>query len=79
MIDRGSPVAPWRQIYALLKGEIESGELAAGDAVPSIVSLKQTYGVALTTARKALTALREEGLVVTSPMGTFVAGKQAPR
>jgi DNA-binding GntR family transcriptional regulator len=27
----------------------------------------------MTTVRKALTALKAEGLVVTSPMGTFVA------
>jgi len=79
MIDRGSPVAPWRQIYTLLKGQIERGELAPGDAVPSITTLKQTYGVALTTARKALTALREDGLVVTSPMGTFVTDRRTPR
>jgi GntR family transcriptional regulator len=72
MIDRGSPVAPWRQIHALLRAQIESGELAPGDAVPSLVTISQTYGVATTTARKVLAALREEGLVVTSPMGTFV-------
>jgi hypothetical protein len=27
----------------------------------------------MTTAQKVIVALREEGLVVTSPMGTFVA------
>jgi DNA-binding GntR family transcriptional regulator len=32
--------------------------------------------VALTTVQKALGALKAEGLVVTSPMGTFVAEKQ---
>ena len=47
--------------------------------MPSIITLKQTYGVALTTARKALTALREDGLVVTSPMGTFVTDRRTPR
>ena len=41
--------------------------------VPSIVTLAQTYEVALTTVRKALDALKADGLVVTSPMGTFVA------
>ena len=44
-----------------------------GSRLPSIVSLAQQYEVALTTVRKALDALKEEGLVVTSPMGTFVA------
>jgi GntR family transcriptional regulator len=67
------PVAPWRQIHADLVRQIESGELAPGSRVPSIVTLAQTYEVALTTVRKALDALKAGGLVVTSPMGTFVA------
>ncbi len=67
------PVAPWRQIYALLRAQITSGELAPGDRLPSITSLAQHYEVAMTTVRKALDALKAEGLVVTSPMGTFVA------
>jgi GntR family transcriptional regulator len=66
------PVAPWRQIHAILRAQITSGELAPGDRLPSITSLAQQYGVAMTTARKALDALKDEGLVVTSPMGTFV-------
>jgi DNA-binding GntR family transcriptional regulator len=67
------PVAPWRQIHAQLRAEIEAGRLAPGDRLPSIVDLAETYGVALTTVRKALDALKAEGLIVTSPMGTFVS------
>jgi GntR family transcriptional regulator len=67
------PVAPWRQIYARLREQIDSGQLAPGDRLPSITDLSQGYGVALTTARKALDRLKADGLVVTSPMGTFVA------
>jgi GntR family transcriptional regulator len=66
------PVAPWRQIHADLVRQIESGKLAPGARVPSIVTLAQTYGVATTTVRKALDVLKADGLVVTSPMGTFV-------
>jgi GntR family transcriptional regulator len=66
------PVAPWRQIHAHLLAKIEAGELPPGSRVPSIVALAQDYGVALTTVRKALDALKADGLVVTSPMGTFV-------
>jgi DNA-binding GntR family transcriptional regulator len=67
------PVAPWRQIHAALRADIESGRLAPGDRLPSIVDLAETWGVALTTVRKSLDALKAEGLVATSPMGTFVA------
>jgi GntR family transcriptional regulator len=67
------PVAPWRQIHAVLRAQIEDGRLAPGDRLPSITDLSQTYEVALTTVRKALDALKAEGMVVTSPMGTFVS------
>lgn len=70
------PVAPWRQLHALLRAQITSGELAPGDRLPSITSLAQQYGVAMTTVRKALDALKAEGLVVTSPMGTFVTAPE---
>ncbi len=67
-------MAPWRQIHADLVKQITSGELQPGDRLPSIVSLAQQYGVALTTVRKALDVLKADGMVVTSPMGTFVTG-----
>lgn len=73
------PVAPWRQIYALLRAQIDSGELPPGARVPSITTLAQEHKVALTTIRKALDQLKAEGLTVTSPMGTFVAEKKTPR
>ena len=66
------PVPPWRQIHADLVRKIESHELVPGARVPSIVTLAQDYGVALTTVRKAMDVLKADGLVVTSPMGTFV-------
>lgn len=66
------PVAPWRQILAALRGQIEDGSLAPGDRLPSITALAQEYEVALTTVRKALDQLKAEGLVETSPMGTYV-------
>ena len=68
------PTAPWRQIYAIYRGKIESGELAPGARLPSIKGLAQEYGVAPSTAQKVLTALRDEGLVETGVMGTFVKG-----
>jgi len=41
--------------------------------VPSIRTLAQEYDVATTTEQKVIEALRDEGLIVTSPMGAFVA------
>jgi DNA-binding transcriptional regulator YhcF (GntR family) len=73
VIMRDGPVAPWRQIAQIYRDRIASGELAPGARLPSIRSISQEYEVATTTAQKVLEALRDEGLVVTSPMGTFVA------
>lgn len=73
MINRDSPVAPWRQIAQVFRDKIAAGELAPGDRLPSIASLAQEYEVATTTAQKVIQSLKDEGLAVTSPMGTFVA------
>ena len=66
------PVPPWRQILAIYRERIESGELKHGDRLPSIKGISQEYGVAMSTAQKVIEALRDEGLAVTSVMGTFV-------
>jgi GntR family transcriptional regulator len=75
VIMREGPVAPWRQIARIYRDRISSGELAPGDRLPSIRSISQEFEVATTTAQKVIEALRDEGLVVTSPMGTYVTEK----
>jgi DNA-binding GntR family transcriptional regulator len=76
MPDREGPIPPWMQVRGILRNMILSGELAPGAMVPSIVTIHQEYGIAKTTARKVLAALRDEGLIITTPgWGSFVAGK----
>ncbi len=58
-----TPNPPYAQIAAALRDQINSGELAPGDRVPSTRELTRQWGVAMATATKALTALRQEGLV----------------
>jgi DNA-binding GntR family transcriptional regulator len=57
------PAPPYQQIAAEIRNRIESGELRAGDRVPSVRSLMRDYGVALATAQRALTTLRAEGYI----------------
>jgi len=64
-IDHDAAVPPYRQLAAILRGQIAAGELAPGAPVPSVKRLRQEYGVAETTARKAVALLRDEGLVET--------------
>jgi GntR family transcriptional regulator len=75
MINRSSVVPPWQQLADLLRSRIESGVLAPGDRVPSVVALAQEYELAAGTVRKALAQLHREGLVESRVgWGTFVTG-----
>lgn len=68
---------PYRQLAAILRGKIESGELAPGTQLPSILALSGEYGVATITVRKALAVLKAEGLVTgVAGYGTFVSEEQ---
>lgn len=67
----GTPV--YQQLAAILRGQIESGELEPDRPLPSLVTLVQTYGVARETARKAVKVIVAEGLARVVPgRGVFV-------
>ena len=62
------------RLAVLLRGQIESGELAPGKPAPSITTLSQEHGIARQTAAKALRMLESEGLVIRYPgLGYYVA------
>ncbi len=61
-IDPDKPIPLYQQLAAILRGQIERGELTG--RVPSIKTLAQTHGVAMGTAERALTLLRDEGLII---------------
>ena len=68
-----APVPRYRQIAAILRERIESGELEPDRPIPSEAQIQQEFGVSRETVRKAVALLREEGYVVTVPgMGTYV-------
>jgi GntR family transcriptional regulator len=72
-IQRGIDQPVYVQLAAILRRMIESGELAPRYPLPSKTTLKQDYGVADTTASKAVRLLKEEGLVRTvQGLGIFV-------
>ena len=65
---------PYRQIAAIIKRGILSGQYPADTRIPTESELVEAYEVARSTARRAVAALREEGLVYTVPArGTYVA------
>ncbi|MEU7842980.1 TetR/AcrR family transcriptional regulator C-terminal domain-containing protein [Micromonospora sp. NPDC049114] len=74
-IDGTTP--PYLRIVAELRRRIASGELGPGDRVPSTRQLVREWGVAMATASRALTALRQEGLLRAVPgVGMVVAGSE---
>jgi GntR family transcriptional regulator len=76
VITRGTPVPPYRQLAALLRAQMESGELAPGQQLPSVIKLAGDYQIAVPTVRKAISLLKAEGLVTgVAGYGTFVAEK----
>ncbi|MFD3585664.1 GntR family transcriptional regulator [Streptomyces sp. NPDC058683] len=68
------PTRPkWQQIAEVVRARIASGEYPVRGLI-SEVKLEQEFGVSRVTVRKATAALREEGLITTTPgMGSFVA------
>lgn len=72
-IDKQSPVATYLQLAAEIERLITSGELKAGEAIPSYHELIRTTGLAQNTIRRALEVLRGKGLIVTAPgRGVYV-------
>ena len=68
------------QIAGQIRDKIKSGELAAGDRVPSTREIMRRWGVAMATASKVLSILKEEGLVRTRQgAGTVVARTRSSR
>jgi len=68
----GTPA--YKKIQASILKRIENGRLKTGEAVESERELAKIHGVSLMTARHALTALEQEGVVQRRRgAGTFVA------
>jgi DNA-binding GntR family transcriptional regulator len=73
MINYESSTAPYRQVAAILRERIQTGRYPPGMRLPSINDLVQEFGVARTTAGKALRLLVTEGAAeMSAGMGFYV-------
>lgn len=80
MTDQAKRVPKYRQIAADLRAAIEAGDYGPGDQLPGENQLKDTYSVALMTARQALDVLKNEGLAESRKgKGVFVRSFQPIR
>lgn len=64
----------YRTIADGIAARIADGDLAPGDRLPSTRQLMATHGIAMATATRVITALRDQGLVRAKPgVGTVVS------
>lgn len=65
----------YREIANDLAARIACGEYGPGDKLPSYAELAALYGVAVTTAQRAIALLRDRGLVFgIQGRGVYVSG-----
>lgn len=73
-LNKHSPVPLYSQLYARLAEQIASGQFKAGDRLPPERELAESMNVSRITARQALDALVDKGMVYRERgRGTFVA------
>jgi DNA-binding GntR family transcriptional regulator len=74
-IAKDGPRLPSVQVADALRQELKGGAYAPEEKLPSIRALSERFGIAEETVKKALAALRAEGLIFSVPnRGHFVAG-----
>lgn len=74
-IDRPPP--PYAQIADYFRQQIHDGTLLEGARLPTLAEIRQQWRVSNATAARALASLQVEGLVWSSPRGSWVAGADA--
>lgn len=73
-LDGGNALPLYEQIAEIIRDDIIRGRLAAGERVESEAALGERYGVSRLTARRAVSLLARQGLLVRAQgRGTFVA------
>ena len=74
LISNASGLPIYEQITTQIKQKILSGELAAGEALPSIRALAKDLRISVITTKRAYEELEREGLITSQTgRGSFVA------
>ena len=77
-IDNRSGAPIYDQIYSQIKDAIVSGQVAAGETLPSIRALAKDLRISVITTKRAYDELEREGFIDTLPgKGCFVAERSA--
>ena len=66
----------YEQIASQIKAAIISGELQAGEAIPSVRSLAKSLQISILTFQKAYATLQEDGFIeTTAGIGCYVSAQ----
>ena len=77
-VSPNNPVPLYQQIVQQVRSKVLTGELKAGDPLPSIRQLASQLIASVITTKRAYSELEAEGLIVTrAGLGTFVADLDA--
>lgn len=68
------PVPAFMQVTNHFRQQIQDGTLPEGARLPTVADIEREWGIARATAAKAIAQLQVEGLIYTSPRGSYVAG-----
>jgi DNA-binding transcriptional MocR family regulator len=68
----------YRQLADLIRAQITRGVFVAGQRLPAQKDYVQEHGVSRDTVDRAMTVLRQEGLIVTSRRGSRVRRPPSP-
>lgn len=73
-LSAANPDPMYKQVTDQIRDAIASGELAAGDRLPSIRELAEAVQASVITVKRAYLDLENEGCIVSRPgLGSFVA------
>jgi GntR family transcriptional regulator len=66
-VDPKSRVPVYRQLYLILREQIDSGQIPAGQPIPSKRTLVQEHQIAANSVQHAIDLLKADGVLETEP------------
>jgi DNA-binding GntR family transcriptional regulator len=76
-VDSAADRPLYKQLADLIRAQIERGELAAGQRLPTEPDYMRQHGISRDSVRRAIAIVRGEGVIVTERRGSYVRGRHA--
>lgn len=69
--------ALYQQVAEQYRAAIRAGDLKPGAIMPTTKAIAREYGIAISTAARALTTLRDEGWIVSRPSKPAIVAQRS--